>query len=371
MDIEGIYNFAVRKGVNVLGTGDALFPKWHKEIVNEIEPCGNGLFAYKTINFILTAEVNLVFESRGKDRGIHLVLTFPDFCSVDALSRALNVDFDKSARPTIYLTAYQFVNLAKKINPRINIIPAHIWTPWFGVLGSRHGFDSIEECFEEETLSVTGLETGLSSDPLLSYSVENVRSFTMISSSDAHSPSRIGREATVLKGVEGYDDIFNSIKNADKEKFVFTIEEFPEQGKYFADGHKKCHYSKLGFTNNEFCPICGKKLTIGVWHRIMQLSDAENPSRFIKIPFIHLLPLRDVIAQAFKVGKLAKKVETEYNKGVEAFYNELNILVFTSLNEIRSVFPENIVKAIDALRKERVKKVPGYDGVYGKIILEA
>jgi uncharacterized protein (TIGR00375 family) len=367
MNIGGIYKHAVVKGVNVVGTSDILFPQWSEELKKSIEPKNDGTFAYKDILFILTSEVNLVFERFEKVRKVHLLLTFPDFKSVNDLSKALKDDLKKSARPTIHLDGKTFVGIVKQVNNCINIIPAHIWTPWFGLLGSFSGFENVFECFEDETKNILALETGLSSDPKLCYSVKSLRNFPLVSFSDAHSPSNIGREAVVLQNVKGYNEIFNSIGSVN-DNFLMTIEEFPEYGKYFADGCRKCKYSTIDF-KDKICPLCGRLLVIGVYHRIVKMPDYDDKDVVVKVPFNHTVPLRDVIAQAMHIGVFDKKVEIVYNLGIEAFLNELNVLVFMPLNVLQTVFPENVLRALSLLREERVKKIPGYDGVYGKIIL--
>jgi uncharacterized protein (TIGR00375 family) len=368
MNVENIYKYALNKGVNVVGSGDVLFPQWRRELARVLEENNNGTYSYKKINVILSSEVNLVFEKFGKLRKIHMLVTFPNFKSVTDFSKAIKSDLTKSARPTIHVDGKSFVEIAKKVNKAIQIIPAHIWTPWFGLLGSFSGFDGVDECFEDESANVLALETGLSADPALCYSVRSLRRFSLVSFSDAHSPSRIGREAVILRNVEGYDGIFAAIRSKNDE-FVMTIEEFPENGKYFADGCRKCKFSSLDFTGqNSLCPICKHPLTKGVYHRIIEMPDHDD-KEYSGIPFVHVIPLEDAIAQSMHLNVVDNRAKIIYNSAIDFFSNEINVLVFEPISNLKEVLPLNLVEAIELIRLGRVNRIPGYDGVYGKIIL--
>jgi PHP family Zn ribbon phosphoesterase len=229
--------WAKKKGVTILATGDITHPLWVKELEGKLIDLKNGLFEFNGVRFILSGEVNLVYNQNGKVRKIHLLITVPSFQILHEVNRAVssfgNLSID--GRPTLPVDSTTFVKLITKISPSINIIPAHIWTPWFGLFGSKSGFNSIEECFKEETYKIFALETGLSSDPLMNYFVRDIDDFTLVSNSDAHSPENIAREANVIRAVSSYDDLFNVIKKAEKDRFLFTIEFFPEDGKYFGD----------------------------------------------------------------------------------------------------------------------------------------
>ncbi len=373
MCIEEIVRFSKIKGVTLVGTGDILFKSWRREIEPLFENQSEGIYYYKNMRFFLTSEVNLVFEKEEIMRKIHLLVIFPSFNSVENgykfLSRFGHIDL--STRPTIHMTGKDFVEGLKNVDERIHIIPAHIWTPWFGVLGSRSGFDNIEECFEEGAKQIFALETGLSADPELSYMVPCLRSYTMISNSDAHSPAEIGREATIFDKITSYDMFFESLKAISSGNLLATVEYFPEEGKYFADGHRKCKFFEVpDNTERCLCPVCGKPVTIGVYHRVLELSGEDKEKQFHKISSFHVIPLRTLISQALRKGKNSNLVQIKYEKAIEAFGNELNILCFASKEELFKNLDPCVAKFVLALRNGNVMKLPGYDGIFGKINID-
>jgi uncharacterized protein (TIGR00375 family) len=250
-------------------------------------------------------------------------------------------------------------------------VPAHVWTPHFSVFGSNSGFDKIEECFGEETKNIYSLETGLSSDPAMNWRWSRLDRFTLISNSDAHSPSKIGREANVFSAPLDYFELFDALRNKDKSKFLYTIEFFPEEGKYHWDGHRACSQRlspKEAGDLNYRCPACGRKLTIGVMNRVEKLSDREEGFMLESSPrFKNLIPLAEIIADALGVGAESVSVEKEYNKLIKSFGTEFDILLDAPKSEIEKHVPPKIAKGIIKVREGNVKVLPGYDGVYGEI----
>ncbi len=373
MDLEHMSEWARKKGITILATGDITHPLWVNTLKNKLTDLQNGLFEFNGTKFILCGEVNIVFKKNEKLRKIHLLVAVPSFKLLTALDRVLshfgNLSVD--GRPTLFISGEQFVKVVSSISDEIFIIPAHIWTPWFGLFGSKSGFDRIEDCFGKETEKIFALETGLSSDPYMNYLVRDIDRFTMVSNSDAHSPENIAREANVMKDIFSYKDIFDIIKNKDK-RFLFTIEFFPEEGKYFGDGHRKCNVHFVPKDKKKvLCPICGKPLTYGVFHRVMALANWKKEERKNdKIPFKHVIPLKEIIAQVVEKGKNTKTVDNIYQHVVSIFGSELNVLIFEKEETLFSKLDTEIAEAIVSMRKENVEKQIGYDGVYGKILIK-
>ncbi|MEM2741885.1 MAG: endonuclease Q family protein, partial [Nitrososphaeria archaeon] len=294
----------------------------------------------------------------------------------EALSKFGSLASD--GRPILNLTAAELVEILMQISKDILIYPAHAWTPWMSCLGSRSGFDSIEECYQDQTKNIFALETGLSSDPAMNWRLSSLDKFTLLSNSDSHSPHpwRLGREANVfdLEKVT-YWEILDAIKKKDKKRFLYTVEVDPNYGKYHFDGHRNCSISLHpmdAIKLNNICPKCRKKLTVGVLHRVEELAD--RPEGFIPrdaIPFKTLLPLYEIISFAWGSGELySKKVLEEHDKLIEKFGNELNVLLNVPKEELLKVTNEKIAEAIIRVREGRVKYISGYDGVYGKVVFD-
>ena len=374
MDIDNIALWARKKGVTIIGAGDIMHPLWQKELRDKLTDLKNGFFEFEGIKFVLSGEVSLVYKKNGKVRKIHLIVTVPDFKTLyevsDVLKKFGNLETD--GRPTLFTDAERFSEELFKISDAVYIIPAHIWTPWFGLFGSKSGFDSIEECFGDESERIFALETGLSSDPGMNYIVRNIDRFTLVSNSDAHSPENIAREANVIKDVGSYEDLFDVIKNADKNRFMFTIEFFPEEGKYFGDGHRKCGVHVLPEKNEKaICSVCKKPLTYGVYHRVMEVANWTNSERKNKkLPYRHVIPLKEILSVVSGKGKKTKTVSVLYDAVLDAFGSELNALLFAPTDELYEKLDKDIADAICMMREEKVEKQYGYDGVYGKITLK-
>ncbi|MBN1222942.1 MAG: DNA helicase UvrD [Candidatus Aminicenantes bacterium] len=393
MTLDTLASWAKVKGISLVATGDITHPEWLFLAKEKLVPSGNGFFQLKNIlppsndslksipvspqdvSFILTAEISFIYSKKGKVRKIHILLLAPDFESIDKINNRLSGigNLRSDGRPILGLDAKDFVKIVANICPRCVVIPAHIWTPWFSLFGANSGFDAIEECFEEMTPFIFALETGLSSDPAMNWQLSCLDKYSLISNSDAHSPARIGREANVFDAEFSYEGLVNAIKRKDPEKFIYTVEFFPQEGKYHYDGHRKCDVvlsPQETLRNNGICPRCGKKLTVGVMHRILELSDRE-PGQVppMKIPFKHLIPLNEIIAQA--IGKTAecKSVWDIYFRFIHEFGNEQTILTDVPAERLKQFSSERIGNGIERMRRGQVKIIPGHDGTYGVIDL--
>jgi len=378
MSISTLGKFAELKGLDILGTGDFTHPRHLEEIKSSLREINNTqLFSdgkTKT-KFMLTSEVSLIYEYNGRTRKVHHVLFSPSFDIVDQINEKLDKygDLSSDGRPILTnITSPEFAEVIFSISKDVAIIPAHAWTPWFAILGSKSGFDSIEECFQDQTKNIFAIETGLSSDPAMNWRISSLDKFTLISNSDAHSPWswRLGREANVFDIDPSYKEIYEAIKNRDKKKFLYTIEVDPNYGKYHLDGHRDCNVSfepEETKKINGICPRCKRRLTIGVLSRVEQLADRPlgyTPEN--AIPSKTLLPLYEIISHATGTKQLySKKVAEEHDKLVSRFGNELNILLNISREELAKTTHHKITDAIIKSRNGELKFKPGYDGNYG------
>jgi len=373
MNIKTLSEYAKLKGISLLGTGDFTHYLWLEELKNTLKDSGNGLFEYNGVNFMLTGEVSSIYTKNGKVRKIHNVIFAPSFDIADKINSALsgygNIAYD--GRPIIGIDAKNLAEVLFGISKDIFLVPGHIWTPWFSLFGSKSGFDSIEECFEEYTKDIYALETGLSSDPAMNWQLSKLDRFSLISNSDSHSPQKIGREANVFNTEMSYKGVTDALKKKDKKKFLYTIEFFPEEGKYHYDGHRLCNIrfspqeSKI---NKNICPKCGKPLTIGVMNRVAELAD--RPEGFVpenSIPFKRMIPLAEIIADTIGVGDASKAVDAEYRAIIPRLGTELEVLMEVSEDKLLRELPVKIAKAIINVRKGDVNILPGFDGEYGTI----
>jgi uncharacterized protein (TIGR00375 family) len=373
MDLDHLAEWAKLKGIALLGTGDFTHHLWLQELKSKLKPEGNGLFSYQGINFILTNEVSNIYSKSGRGRRVHNIIFAPDFATVDKINDELAGFGNLSAdgRPMLKLDCVALIEIVKDANPDCFIVPSHVWTPWYSLFGSNSGFDAIEDCFEQYTKDIFALETGLSSDPKMNWRLSCLDRFSLISNSDSHSPSRIGREANVFNCAMDYYAILDALRKKDKEKFLYTIEFFPQEGKYHFDGHRNCNilYSPTeSKQHNNVCPVCSRPLTIGVMNRVEKLSD--RPEGFIldnAIPFKHLIPLDEIIAESKGMSKGTQAVEQEYRLLIQKLGNEFDILVNISEQELLKSCAPRVAQGILNVRQEKVKIIPGYDGVYGKI----
>jgi uncharacterized protein (TIGR00375 family) len=377
MEVDTLALWAKRKGIKLLGTGDFTHPLYLLELKAKLEPTGKGLYTLKSdpegTHFILSAEVSNIYSQGGKGRRIHTLILAPSFEAVDRINGKLSRYGKTSSdgRPIFGFTAKDLVRMILDLSPESLLIPAHAWTPWFSLFGANSGFDSIEECFEEETPNIFAIETGLSSDPEMNWRLSALDGITLVSNSDAHSPNKIGREANIFNCDLDFGAITEAIRRKDPRRVLFTIEFFPEEGKYHYDGHRNCGIlfsPKETRRHKGLCPVCGKPLTVGVMNRVEQLAD--RPEGFIPaqaIPALHCVPLDEIIADALGVGSNAASVEKEYLRMVEQGGSEFDILLELSPEELASFTPPRILEGILRVREGRLWITPGYDGVFGKI----
>jgi uncharacterized protein (TIGR00375 family) len=373
MDIPSIAAAAKTKGIQLVATGDFTHPEYFQSLKQNLKPTGNGLFTHDGIYFILNVELNGIYSVGGKLRRIHNMVFVPSFETAEKLSAWLD-GYGKLAsdgRPTLGLSSKDLLAKLLDIDPRAFLVPAHIWTPWFSLYGSNSGFDSIEECFGDLSSEIFAVETGLSSDPPMNWRLSALDNRTLISNSDAHSPGRLGREANVFDCEVSYDAIRDVLKTKDKKRFLYTIEFFPEEGKYHYDGHRACGISfapAQSLVNDNLCPGCGRQLTIGVLHRVEQLADRkpeEVPTDVI--PFKHLVPLEEVIGEALGVGRDTAQVHKMYEPLVTALGSEFEVLLNASIPDIVLNSNERIGLGIERMRRGEVQATAGYDGVFGVI----
>ncbi len=380
MHLPEIARWGRLKGLSLLGTGDFTHPAYFQEIRTQLEETGKGLLRLRGGKaddplFLLTAETSHIYTQGGKGRRIHMMIFAPGLAAAEKINLRLGVlgNVKSDGRPIFGFSAKDLVKVVLDIEPACLLVPAHVWTPWFSVFGSQSGFDSLEECFEEETAHIFAIETGLSSDPAMNWRWSALDNLTLISNSDAHSPAKIGREANIFETELSYPAIIEAIKQKDPSRFPATIEFFPEEGKYHFDGHRNC---RVCFSpgqsreNNDCCPVCGKKIVIGVMHRVEELAD--RPPGFRPpgaISAIHLVPLEEIIAAGYGLGVGSKRVRREYLNLLERGGAELEILLDKSAEELASFMDSRLVEGILGVRQGLVSVAPGYDGVYGRVNL--
>src|SRR3989338_6232609 len=373
MNVKELSRWAKIKGISVLGTGDFTHPLWYSELRSELKEAGGGLYEHDGVKFILTVEVFNNFYVEGKSKRIHNIIFAPDMATAEKLNVKLGEygDLFSDGRPILNLSARDLVRICLDISPDCLIVPAHAWTPHFSIFGSNSGFNSVEECFKDEAKNIYCRETGLSSDPAMNWRLDKLGRFSLISNSDSHSPQRIGREANVFDCALDYKEIMTALKMKDKKKFLYTVEFFPQEGKYHYDGHRNCHARvspKEAIKNHNLCPVCGKKITVGVMHRVEELAD--RPEGFVPdnaIPFKSMIPLSQIIADARGVGEQSVAVEREYMSLVTKCVSEFNILLGMSEGDLRAQLPEKIAEGVIRVRNGKVNILAGYDGEYGKI----
>jgi len=373
MDIPKISEWAKLKGISLMGSGDFTHHLWLEELRRTLEDVGNGLFKYNEVYFMLTAEVSSIYSKKGRTYRIHNIITSPSFKTVEKINEALGRrgNLASDGRPILGLDAQELARIIFDIDENCMVIPGHIWTPWFSLFGSMSGFDKIEDCFGDQTEKIFALETGLSSDPAMNWRLSSLDRFTLVSNSDAHSPAKIGREANVFDCALDYQSIREVLKTKDKRRFLYTIEFFPQEGKYHFDGHRLCavRFSpKQTKEHNNKCPKCGKPLTVGVMHRIEELAD--RPEGYVpenSIPFKSIIPLDEIIAEAKGIGKASLAIEREYRACVAKFGTEFELLLNASAEELLKNLPERIAQGVLKVRAGKVNIQPGFDGEYGTI----
>jgi len=387
MDLENLDKWAKIKGIKVLGTGDFTHPDWFKNLKEKLEPAESGLFKLRNSDsqtrFILTSEISCIYSKKNRVRKIHILIFAPSLEIVEKINTHLGWlgNLKSDGRPILGLDAKELAKIVLNISENCLIVPAHLMTPWFSLFGSKSGFDSIEECFEDYSRYIFAGETGLSANPLMLWRIPDGRRITLISNSDAHSAPHIGREANVFEGDEiNYNNIINAIKQGSKSniqypksniKLTYTVEFYPQEGKYHYDGHRLCGISCSPAESkkyNNICPNCGRPLTIGVLNRVEQLAD--RPEGFKPenaIPFKSLIPLAEIISDALGQGVGTIGVNKEYENLIEKFGDEFSVLIDVPRQELEAVTLTEIAEGIVRVREGKVFIEPGYDGVYGKI----
>ncbi len=385
----GLAAWARIKGIQVVGTGDVTHPGWFSLLQQELEPAEPGLFKLRDtsripailpglppsdapVRFLLSAEISSIYKRHGVTRKVHNLLYMPDFTSVQRLNAKLagigNIESD--GRPILGLDSRDLLEIMLEASSDAFMVPAHIWTPWFSLFGSKSGFNSIEECFGDLSPHIFALDTGLSSDPDMNRLISALDRCALISNSDCHSPSKLGREANLFSTALDFFSLRDAIKANRKERFVGTIEFFPEEGKYHFDGHRDCKICLNPHESSQLgnrCPVCGRPLTIGVQHRVLELADREVPHYRADAPtFYSLIPLPEILGELLQVGPASRAVNGLYAKVISRFGSEFDLLLHASLDEVREYEPL-LAEAIGRMREGRVIRRPGYDGEFGVV----
>ena len=384
---ENLDFWARKKGISLIGTGDFTHPVWREELKERLVSEGNGLYRLRDAyvkeesrkfpgegtRFVVSGEISSIYKKNGKTRKVHNVILLPGLEAADAMAQRLEKigNIHSDGRPILGMDSHDLLEMMLDVCPEGILIPAHIWTPHFSVLGAKSGFDSVEECFEELAPYIHALETGLSSDPAMNWRISKLDRYQLVSNSDAHSPSKLGREANLLDIDCSYEGLYRAIQTG--EGLEGTVEFFPEEGKYHFDGHRKCGVSlspveaeRLG----GICPVCGKKLTMGVDHRVEQLADrAEGFVKKDGKKYESLVPLPEVISTCMGYSAASKKVQGCFEQMIQTLGTEFDILRNVPSEDIKSCAGERIAEGIENVRTGNVKRIPGYDGEYGKIEL--
>ena len=390
MDVEHLYTGAQIKGITVLATGDVTHPGWFEEIGTKLEPAEQGLYRLKhdiashcdekiphsclhPVRFVLTSEISCIYKKVGKTRKNHNLVFLPDIASAALFNKRLEKigNIASDGRPILGLDARDLLEILLEISDQAFLVPAHIWTPWFSLLGSKSGFDSLTDCFEDLSHYIFAVETGLSSDPEMNWRVSSLDGLTLISNSDAHSIGKIGREGNIFNTELSYPAIRSAIQSGNEQQFLGTYEFYPEEGKYHLDGHKKCNICfvpEMTFKHKGICPVCNKPLTVGVLNRVEVLSDrklGEKPSK--THPFYSRVPLIEILSEIFNAGTGSKKIIQHYMNVLHLLGSELSILNSLSISDIESAKIPLLGEAIKRMREGKIAIDPGYDGEFGKV----
>lgn len=401
------------KGIDLLGTGDWFHSVWMKQIQADLGEWSEGIYQSKEnpegAKFLLSAEISNIYSQGGQQRRVHTLVLAPNFAVAERVNQELlkkGCNLSSDGRPIIGLTLKELVELVLSVNERCMLIPAHVWTPWFSLYGSKSGFDSIKECFAEHENRIYAVETGLSSDPAMNWRIGELEKRAIVSFSDAHSAAKLGREATVFSKSKSksktftYGDVYWAIaerflgKNEGNLEIAYTVEFYPEEGKYHYTGHRNCSVvqspeetGKRGTT----CHVCGRPLTVGVMHRVEELSNQAikqsgkrviepdkkkskagvmgyyHPIDKTRPPYVMLVPLMEILGEALNLGVSSKKVFNEYRKLISYFKGEFTVLMKTSLDELGDVGGERLAEAVKKVREGSISIQPGYDGVFGQV----
>lgn len=385
LDLQSIAQTCETRGIDIISTSDFTHPKWFVHMKDSLVEDTEGIYKLKDgsskTKFIIGTEVASIKKHKDKTRRIHLLIFAPSLEVAEKFNNTLTkkgFNLRSDGRPILGITSKQILELMLEIDERMMMIPAHAWTPWFGIFGSKGGYEKLEDAFEELTPYVRAVETGLSSDPIMNWRVSSLDNITLISNSDAHSLPKLGREANVFdfnseKDI-AYDEIKRIIDTGDKKKFISTIEFFPEEGKYHYDGHADCNFSCAPEETKKYkglCPKCYKKLIIGVENRVFELSDRTLDEAKVagekQIPYKSIVPLSEILADVFVCGVNTKRVVETYNILLKSFSNEFFILLEADLTKIADVAGKDIAEAISRVRSGNIFVKPGFDGVFGVV----
>ncbi len=379
LTLGGLAEWAKLKGIDLLATGDFTHPAWFAELRENLVESAEGLYAYDGVSFVIGSEVACIAEQGGRNRRVHVLIFAPGLAAAERINAALapHGDLESDGRPMLRLTPRDLLRLLLDVDERCLLLPAHVWTPWFGVYGSKSGFESLEECFGDDAQRILAVETGLSADPAMCWRMAELDDVAIVSFSDAHSLPNLARELTVFDGELSYDGLVAALRT---QSIAYTVEFFPEEGKYYHSGHRKCG---VRLTPSEAerhggrCPSCGRKLTLGVSQRVERLATRrsaalEREDGLVRgdggrPPFRSLIALRTLIAENMGRGVNTKGVRAEYMRLAREFGSELALLIHVPVRDIAQVAGEPLAGAIDRVRRGRVRIVPGYDGVYGEV----
>ena len=387
MDLAHMRQWAQIKGIHVIATGDFTHPEWLSQIKKQLEPAEPGLFRLKERyhlhsliatgspepRFMLVTEISTIYTKNNRVRKIHSLVFMPSLEAVEKFNAQLGWvgNLKSDGRPILGLDVKELLKIVLETSREAMLVPAHIWTPWFSLFGSRSGFDSLEEAFEDLSPYIYAVETGLSSDPPMNWRLSALDRITLISNSDAHSPKKLGREANILETDLAYKSIVETIKKGDPKTLLATIEFFPQEGKHHYDGHRNCNIAFSPAESREhkgICPKCGKPLTLGVMYRVEQLADRPQGFQPKNRPkYISLIPLEEIVADILGQNVGTKAVEAEYQQLIESFGSEFNLLLNIPVKQIQRQAGPKVAEAIRRVREKELKIKPGYDGVFGEI----
>ncbi len=419
MNLQNMYIWGRKKGINILSVADFTHPIWIREAKSQLEEINPGIYRLKDLNgvnqelgelsvkeflgpyFMLSTEVSAIYTEEGVPHRIHNLIFSPNFETAEKINAALlkmGINLSSDGRPILGISTKALAQVLFEIDRKIAIIPCHAWTPWFSLYGSRSGYDRIQDCFGEYTKYIFAIETGLSSDPVMNWRINELNTRSVVSFSDAHSMQKMGREATIIVPTSGgkikneditYDNILNSFVRGRERTFKigYTIEFYPEEGKYHYTGHRNCgiSYSPDDDRNKgTICPVCKRPLTVGVMHRVEELANTpesfrprkdefgvvwmEDP-KSVRPPYVSLVPLLEILSEALHSGIATDKVMTVFDRLVNHFGSEHEVLFRVSLQDIRNVAGDRIAAGIEKVRSRNIKIVPGFDGEYGKVAI--
>ena len=390
LDLENLYLWAQYKGIHVVGTGDFVHPKWFKEIEEKLEPAESGLFKLKEkfakpidaeippscrgkVRFMLTVEISNIYKRHDKVRKVHNLIFAPTLKAAQKIQAKLGAigNISSDGRPILGLDSYDLLKITLDADPRNLFVPAHIWTPWFSALGSMGGFDSMEDAFGDLAKHIYAVETGLSSDPLMNWRLKQLDDYILISNSDAHSPSKLGREANIFDTEFSYDGIYKALSDKNDKGLASTIEFFPEEGKYHFDGHRNCQvrwHPKETIKNKGICSVCGKPVTVGVMARVEELADRGEGTKSKRWrPYQNIVALPSLIAEAKDMGSASKAVQEAYMNVLSKLGNEFYILLDCPIADIQRAAGDVLAEGISRMRQGKVEIAAGYDGEFGTI----